>query len=63
MKIKGKFDKEYSTQWVAEKEYLEAHGIKYDFVKTIDGISTFKYRKNFELFKTLSMFYENVYSK
>ena len=61
--IESKFDKEYSTQWVEEKNFLSEHGIKYSFVKTVNGISTYKYAKTLELFKTLSEFYENVYYK
>lgn len=54
---KTKFDKEYSTQWNKERDYLKEHGIKYSFVKEINGISTYKYKKNSELFKALSSFY------
>jgi len=54
---KTKFDKEYSTQWNAERDYLEKQGINYKFVKEINGISTYKYVKNSELFKALSSFY------
>lgn len=54
---KTKFDKEYSTQWNIERDYLEQNGIKYVFVKELNGISTYKYTKNSELFKTLSSFY------
>jgi len=53
----SKFDKEYSTQWNAERDYLEQQGIKYTFVKEINGISTYKYTKNSELFKALGSFY------
>lgn len=63
MIIETKFDKEYSTQWIAEKNWLSEHGIQYEFVKTVNGISTFKYKKNLDLFKTLCSFYENVYCK
>ena len=52
-----KFDKEYSTQWNKEKDYLESVGIKYVFVKEINGISTYKYTKNSKLFNALSSFY------
>ena len=54
---KTKFDKEYSTQWNKERDYLKEHGIEYSFVKEINGISTYKYKKNSELFKALSSFY------
>ena len=52
-----KFDKEYSTQWVEEMKWLEKHGFRYTFVKTIDGVTTYKYKKTAELFKTLAVFY------
>ena len=54
---KTKFDKEYQTQWNEERDYLKENGINYTFVKEINGISTYKYKKNSELFKTLSSFY------
>ena len=63
LNIETKFDKEYSTQWLQEVNYLSDHGVKYSFVKTVNGISTYKYAKTLELFKTLSEFYENVYYK
>ena len=51
------FDKEYSTQWVAEMQWLRSQGIRYSFVKTIDKITTYKYEKTSELFKALAIFY------
>lgn len=54
---KTKFDKEYSTQWNKERDYLEQNGIKYTFVKEINGMSTYKYTKNSKLFKALVSFY------
>lgn len=56
--IMKKFDKEYSTQYVPEKEFLKLHGIHPTFVKTIRGVTTFKYEKNNELFQALSLFYK-----
>lgn len=53
-----KFDKEYSTQWNKERDFLFNKGIKYVYVKEINGISTYKYIKNYELFKALSEFYK-----
>lgn len=58
----SKFDKEYATQWIEEKDWLSSHGIRYTFVKKIGGIDTYKYTKNLKLFQTLCLFYENVYS-
>jgi hypothetical protein len=56
-KIKSKFDKEYSTQWNEERDFLFKQGIKYVFVKEVNGISTYKYTKTPELFKALEIFY------
>ena len=53
-----KFDKEYSTQYWKEVKFLEKNGVKYTFVKTLEnGISVFKYKKDSELFRLLSLFY------
>ena len=52
-----KFDKEYSTQYTPEMKFLLEQGIKYTFVKEIDGVTTYKYEKTPELFKTLEIFY------
>lgn len=52
-----KFDKEYSTQWNEERDYLMKLGIMYTFVKEVNGISTYKYTKTSELFNTLGIFY------
>jgi hypothetical protein len=56
--MKKKFDYEYATQYVKEMKYLETIGIRYDFVKEIDGITTYKYTKTSKLFKALAFFYE-----
>ena len=53
-----KFDKEYSTQYTPEMKFLLEQGIKYTFVKEIDGVTTYKYEKTPELFKTLEIFYK-----
>lgn len=53
----NKFDKEYSTQYTPEKEYLFSIGIKPSFVKIIDGVTTYKYTKTSELFTALVFFY------
>lgn len=52
-----KFDKEYSTQYTPEKDYLLSLGIKPSFVKVINDVTTYKYKKTYELFKALSVFY------
>ena len=56
--MKKNFDYEYSTQYVKEMKYLESLGIKYVFVKDIDGITTYKYIKNSKLFKASELVYE-----
>lgn len=51
------FDSEYSTQWRDEVLYLRDKGIRYEFVKNINGIPTYKYTKTSELFSALMSFY------
>lgn len=57
--IEKKFDKEYSTQWSLEHMFLKESGIPYTFVKTENGITTWKYKKNYRLFDALKNFYKN----
>lgn len=38
-------------------KYLESVGIKYSFVKDINGVTTYKYTKTPELFRALEFFY------
>ncbi len=52
-----KYDKEYSTQFSPERDYLLKNGIKPSFVKIIDGVTTYKYTKTSKLFKLLAIFY------
>lgn len=54
-----KYDKEYSTQYSPEKDYLLGNDIKPSFVKIVDGVTTYKYTKTSELFRLLSVFYKN----
>lgn len=54
-----KFDKEYSTQYPPEMKYLLSKGIKYTFVKDVNGVTTYKYTKTPELFLALVSFYMN----
>ena len=58
-----KIDHEYSCVWYDECDYLMKHGIRYTFVKEIDGITVWKFNKNEKLFLCLANFYKNVYSK
>lgn len=55
-----KFDKEYATQYVAEMKYLQSVGINYNFVKEINGVTTYKYTKNALLFYYLEKFYKTI---
>lgn len=59
----AKIDHEYSRVWIDEFNYLTEHGIRYTFVKIVDGITIWKYKKDPNLFTALSDFYNNVYSK
>ena len=52
-----KFDKEYQTQYLAEVNFLTDKGIRYTFVKKINGLITYKYEKTKELFEALLDFY------
>jgi len=54
-----KFDKEYSTQFTPEKEYLLQNGIMPSFIKTINEVTTYKYTKTSELFRLLTIFYND----
>lgn len=53
------WDKEYSTQYLKEVDYLTKLGFKWTFAKTNDfGIKVYKYTKSKKLFKVLSEFYD-----
>lgn len=52
-----KFDKEYQTQFFSEVCYLTDKGIRYAFVKKVNGLITYKYKKTKELFEALAEFY------
>ena len=58
-----KFDKEFATQFLPEAIWLKRHGIRYTFVKTINGLTTYKYEKNSALFRALAEFYETQMEK
>ena len=53
-----KFDKEYATQYTPEKDYLQRNGIFPAFIKVIDEVITYKYKKTSELFRLLALFYK-----
>ena len=52
-----KFDKEYATQFIDEVKFLQNKGIKYEFVKSVNGVDTYKYTKTKQLFLALYEFY------
>lgn len=54
-----KFDKEYSTQYTPEKQYLDSVNIFPSFVKVINEVTTYKYTKTPELFSALAFFYSH----
>lgn len=60
---KIKFDREYSTTYVKEKQFLDICGVRYAFVKTVNGATTFKYKKTPYLFECLSKFYKQISEK
>lgn len=55
-----KYDKEYSTQYTPEKEFLLKNSIKPSFVKVINGVTTYKYTKTPTLFNLLAIFYAQI---
>lgn len=57
-----KIDREYASNWAEEVKFLSQNGIKYSFVKTVDDVTVWKYKKNEMLFSLLSKFYANVYT-
>ena len=54
-----KFDNEYRTQFVDEMKWLKENNVDYTFVKYIDGITTYKYKKTLKLFELLATFYKD----
>ena len=57
MRYLTKFDKEYSTQYLQETAFLRDKGIKQTFVKTVNGLTTYKYKKTKDLFSALAELY------
>lgn len=57
--MEKKFDKEYPCTYPLEYLYLKECGIPYVYIKTINGITTWKYAKNETLFNALADFYKN----
>lgn len=55
-----KFDKEYSTQYIDEMNFLRKKGIKYTWVyMNEDGVTVWKYKKEKKLWDALSEMYSN----
>ena len=56
------FDKEYSTQWKREVQFLEDKGINYVFAKKNNNfpVIRYKYTKTPELFLALAEFYNQI---
>jgi len=57
--IKMKIDNEYATSNVYEMMELKRCGLRYTFVKVIDGSTVWKYEKTPRLFEVLKNFYIN----
>ena len=52
------FDMEYSTQVKQEVEFLKTCGIRYTYVKRVNGIPVYKYKKTEKLFDALKVYYK-----
>lgn len=57
------FDREYATSYRSEFKWLAEHGIRYEFVKEINSISIYKYKKNSDLYFMLGEFYKALESR
>ena len=57
------FDREYATTYKSEVHWLTKHGIKYTFVKKVNTLTTYKYKKNSELYYALGEFYKTLENK
>ena len=55
-----KYDKEYSTQYTPEKNYLLSFGVAPSYVKVVEGVTTYKYTKTPELFSALAIYYAKI---
>lgn len=62
-KNKVPFDREYATSYRSEVKWLAEHGIRYEFVKEVNTISIYKYKKNSRLYAVLSEFYKSLEEK
>lgn len=57
------FDREYATTYKSEVAWLSRHGIRYTFVKEINTLTTYKYKKNSALYQCLADFYKTLEDK
>ena len=57
------FDREYATTYKSEVRWLAQHGIRYTFVKEINTLTTYKYKKNSKLYQCLADFYKSLEDK
>ena len=62
-KYRVHFDREYPTSYRSEVKWLAEHGIRYEFVKEINTISIYKYKKNSALYFALGEFYKSLESR
>ena len=53
------FLNEYRCTFVEEYRFLKSKGFRYNFVKSLDGITYWKYSKSAELYDALKEFYLN----
>lgn len=52
------FLNEYLCAYTEEHKFLRDKGFRYNFVKIIDGVTTWKYSKSVELYEALIEFYK-----
>ena len=52
-----KIDNEYATSNIYEMQELKRCGIRYSFVKVVDGETIWKYKKTSRLFEILKRLY------
>ena len=60
LKHRVPFDKEYATSYRSEVKWLAEYGIRYEFVKEVNTISIYKYKKNSALYFALGEFYKTL---
>lgn len=52
------FNNEYPCTYVEEHKFLHKNGFRYNFVKIVDGVTTWKYPKSSRLYEKLMEFYK-----